>query len=173
VENFLTSWKSVHFSGRTLLYGVSEWESEWVIERASERAWRGTVIRLLHSVAIRAFITETWLCISFSLHNVNAIHWTILWTDLLGTNFGTNWQNLLVMKFGSQWKYEKYVKVQTEVSVIVMYLLNYTCVYNLLVPTDIHIILLCILYNVYFFTFLLPTCFSWSPTSASLQPNGL
>ena len=57
------------------------------------------------------------------------------------------------MKFRSQWKYEKYVKVKTEVSVIIMYLFNYTCIYKLLVPTNAHIIPLCISYNVFFFSF--------------------
>jgi hypothetical protein len=71
-------------------------------------------------------------------------------TDLLGTDFGKNGQNLLVTKFGPQWKSEKYVTVQTEVvSIIIMYLFNYICVHYLLVPTNAHIILIYILYNIY------------------------
>jgi len=39
--------------------------------------------------------------------------------------------------------------------------------YNLLVPTNAHIILL------YISLYLAPTCFSWSPSSGSSQPNSL
>ena len=130
--------------------------------------WYGTVITLWHSVDITAFITETWFLISFSLLNVNAIQWTLLWTYLLGTDFGNNRWNLLVMKFGPQWKYVKYVTVQTGVSIIIMYLFNYICVHNLLVPTNAHIILIYILYIFFSFPFLLPTCFRWPPSSVSL-----
>jgi len=76
------------------------------------------------------------------------------------------------MKFSPQWKYVKHVTIQTGASVIIKYLFNYIYVYNLIVPTNAHI-LTCILYNVYLFSFLLPTFFSWPPTSVSLQPNGL
>jgi hypothetical protein len=65
---------------------------------------------------------------------------------------------VLVLKFGPQWKYEKYITVQKEVVFkIIMYLFNYICVYNLLVPTNAYSILIYILYNIYvlFFSFLL------------------
>ena len=106
--------------------------------------------------------------------NVNNIQWTVLWMDLLGMNFGMNGRNMLVMKCGPQCKCMKYVTIQIGVSLIIKHLFNCVCVDNLLVPTNACIILICILYTVYiFFLFLLPTCFSWPPSSVSLQTNGL
>ena len=65
-------------------------------------------------------------------------------------DFRNNRRNLLVQKFGAQWKYEIHVTVQTEVSIIIMYLFDYVCVYYLLVLTNAHIILKYILYKIFF-----------------------
>jgi len=64
-------------------------------------------------------------------------------------DFGNNRRNLLVQKFGAQWKHEIHVTVQTESSIIIMYLFHYICAYYLLVLTNAHIILNYILYNIF------------------------
>ena len=96
--------------------------------------WYGKVIRLLHLIPITAFITQTsqW---NVLFTQCECILWTISWTELLGTGFRNNRQNLLVLKFGPEWKCEVYVPVQREIFIIIMYLLNYICVYYLLMLT--------------------------------------
>jgi len=77
----------------------------------------------------------------------------------------------LVLKFGPQWKSEKYVTVQIEVvSVIVMYLFPYICVYYLLAPTNVHThIYIYFLYNTYFFFSFLLVLAGHTPQEAYKQ----